>query len=55
MLVVKEESWEEFQYMSDSDNGKQEGFVAYLHVLMTLMKKLTFKNGDNKAISAETK
>ena len=40
--------------MNYGDNGKQEGFVT-LHELMTLMKKLAFKNGDNKAILAETK
>ena len=36
-----------------SDNGKQEGFVALL--LTISMKKLTFKNGENKASSPKTK
>ena len=50
---MKEESWEEFQHTCYRDNGKQEGFVAFL--LMTFTKKSMFKNRVNRAILPKTK
>ena len=50
---MNEESWEEFYHVHYCDNGKQEGFVALL--LMILTKKSMFKNGENRTISPKTK
>lgn len=53
MLLVKEESWEEFRHVHRCDHGEQDDFVAVFRT--TSKKKSTFENGKNSAISPKTK